>query len=228
MTTAVKRIFNFAAGPAVLAAARPRGGAARPPRAAGRGHVGPRDQPPLEDVREDHRRGRGKPPRARRHPRELPRPVPAGWREHAVLDGPDEPAGAGRHGRLHHHRRVGPEGHQGSQAGGRDQRGVHQRGRELRSRTEDRRGDADAGRGLRPHDLERDDSRRRVQGRARLRRRAARLRHLVEHAEQADRRRPLRLDLRRRAEEPRPGRRHAGHRARRHGAARPGRACRRC
>ena len=46
----------------------------------------------------------------------LPRAVPAGRRQPAVLDGADEPAAAGAVGRLHRDRRVVAEGRQGSQA----------------------------------------------------------------------------------------------------------------
>ncbi len=48
--------------------------------------------------------------------RRLSRAVPAGRRQPAVLDGADEPAAAGRHRRLHRHRRVGGESGQGGEA----------------------------------------------------------------------------------------------------------------
>ena len=116
MPTTVQRIFNFSAGPAVL-----------PP-------------PVLEEAQRDlvslpgvgmsileisHRskafesilaHGRGRHPRARRHPRRLRRAVPAGRRQPAVLDGADEPAARGRQRRLRRDRRVVAEGGQGSQA----------------------------------------------------------------------------------------------------------------
>ena len=47
-------------------------------------------------------------------PAKLQGALPAGRRQHAVLDGADEPAGAGRHGRLHRQRLLGREGVQGS------------------------------------------------------------------------------------------------------------------
>ena len=61
--------------------------------------------------------------------------------------------------------------------------------------------EARPGRGLRAHLRQRDDRRRRVPLDARHRRRAARRRHVVEHPVAADRRRAVRPDLRRRAEE---------------------------
>ena len=64
-------------------------------------------------------------------------------------------------------------------------------------------------RGLRPHLRQRDDRRPRVPLDAGHRRRAAGRRHVVEHPVAADRRLALRPDLRRRAEEHRPGRPHA-------------------
>jgi hypothetical protein len=77
-------------------------------------------------------------------------------------------------------------------------------------------------RGLRPHLRQRDDRRRRVPLDARHRRRAAGRRHVVEHHVAAGRRRPLRPDLRRRAEEHRAGR--ADHRDRPRRPDRPGAA----
>ena len=56
-------------------------------------------------------------------PGQLPGAVPAGRREPAVLDGADEPAPAGRDGRLHRDRRLGEEGDQGGEEGRRGQRG---------------------------------------------------------------------------------------------------------
>ena len=88
----VHRVYNFAAGPAVLPVPvleeiqRDLDGAAR------RRHVDPGNQPSIEAVRIDPRAGGGGHPRAGRHSRRLPRPVSAGRRQHAVLDGADEPA----------------------------------------------------------------------------------------------------------------------------------------
>ena len=65
------------------------------------------------------------------------------------------------------------------------------------------------GGGVRPHLRQRDDHRPRVPLDAGYRRGAAGRRHVVEHPVAADRRQPLRPDLRRRAEEHRPGRAHA-------------------
>ena len=53
-----------------------------------------------------HRGLRSRSAKARRHSRRLPRAVPAGRREPAVLDGADEPAAGRRLGRLHRHRRL--------------------------------------------------------------------------------------------------------------------------
>ena len=96
MTTAVKRIFNFAAGPAVLPLPvleeAQRDLLALPGVGMSVLEISHRSK----TFERDHRRGRGRPPRARRHPGELPRAVPAGRRQHAVLDGADEPAGRRR------------------------------------------------------------------------------------------------------------------------------------
>ncbi len=80
-----------------------RAGAARHAVAARRRHVGARDQPPLRRLRRDHRGLRGRPAHARRRSRGLPRAVPPGWREPAVLDGADEPAAGRRFRRLRRH-----------------------------------------------------------------------------------------------------------------------------
>ena len=76
------------------------------------------------------------------------------------------------------------------------------------------RAEADAERRVCAHDDEQHVVRHGVDARARRRRRAAGRRRLVEHLQQADRRREVRADLRRRAEESRPFGRHAGHRPR--------------
>ena len=68
----------------------------------------------------------------------------------------------------------------------------------------------------------------RVAPRARSRRRAAGRRRVFGHLQPADRRRAVRADLRRRAEEPRAGRRDAGDHSRRPARPRARRACRRC
>ena len=65
--------------------------------------------------------------------------------------------------------------------------------------------EADQGRGVRAHDVEQHDRRDRVEGAARHRRRAARERHVLRHVQPPDRRRAPRAHLRRRAEEPGPG-----------------------
>ena len=135
---------------------------------------------------------------------------------------------AGRDRRLHRLRIVGREGDQGSEERRQRQRRRHDQGRELLARAAAGRAEADAGRRIRPHDVEQHDRRHRVQGAAGGRRRAARQRHLVRHVQPADRRRPPRADLFGRAEEHGPCRRHRRHRPRRHAAALDRRRCRRC
>jgi phosphoserine aminotransferase len=71
--------------------------------------------------------------------------------------------------------------------------------------------EADAGRRLRPHDVERDDPGRRVHLVLRHGRRAARGRYLVRHVQRTDRRQQARAGVRGCAEEHRAGGRRAGH-----------------
>ena len=155
----VNRIFNFSAGPAVLPRARARRGAARPGGAARRRHVGPRDQPPLEDVRGDPREGRGRHARARQAcPSNYKVLFLQGGASPAVLDGADEPADRRRDRRLHRHRRLGAEGGQGSAAG---RHGEHRR-RRPKAENFTRipragRAEADAERRLRAHHDEQHD-----------------------------------------------------------------------
>ena len=97
-------------------------------------------------------------------------------------------------------------------------RGVD-RERELLAHSAAGRAEADAERRLRALHVQQHDLRHRVEERAGGRRGAARVRHLVRHVQPADRRREVRPDLRRRAEEPRAVRRHARHRPRRSAGA---------
>ena len=92
----VHRVHNFSAGPAVLPVPVLEEIQRDLVVAAGRRDVGARDQPSLEDVRDDPRAGRSRHPRARRTSRRTTGAVPAGRRQPAVLDGADEPADAGR------------------------------------------------------------------------------------------------------------------------------------
>ena len=83
----------------------------------------------------------------------------------AVLDGADEPADGGRDRRLHRLGLVGRQGDQGSEEGRHGQRRGVDQGRELLARAGAGGAEADAGRGVRPHDVEQHDRGHRVQGR---------------------------------------------------------------
>jgi phosphoserine aminotransferase len=69
------------------------------------------------------------------------------------------------------------------------------KGRELFARAASGRAEADAGRGVRPHDVEQHDRGDRIQGVASGRRRAARQRHLLGHVQPSNRYFPPRVDL---------------------------------
>ena len=84
-----------------------------------------------------------------------------------------------------------------------DERGGDHRERELPPHSPPGRNHADAGRGLRAHDVEQHDFRHRVGQRAGGRRCAARVRCVIGHLLRAARRLEVRRHLRRRAEEPR-------------------------
>ena len=102
------------------------------------------------------------------------------------------------------------------------------RGQELHLRAGPGRLEAEQGCGLRALHRQRDHRRRRVPLDARDRRRAAGLRHVLQHPVAADRCLQVRPDLRRRAEEHRPGRpdhRHRPRRPDRQGACRRRRPC---
>ena len=187
-TTTATRIHNFSAGPAVLPVEGARTGAAGPAVAARRRHVGAGDQPPLGGVRRGHRRLRSRSARRSATSPTTTRPVPAGRRQPAVLDGADEPAAGGRLGRLHRHRRLGREGGQGSQARRHRQDRRLDRGREVHARAARRRADARPGRRLRAHHDQQHDLRHPVAHDPRHRQRAARRRHVVRHVQPADRR----------------------------------------
>ena len=165
--TTVQRIYNFSAGPAVM------------------------PLPVLEEIQRDlislpgvgmsilevsHRSAafesilggcRGRHAVAGRHSVELPRALSPGRREPAVLDGADEPAGAGPDGRLHRQRIVGREGGQGGEEGRHRQRRREHEERELLPDAVAVRAEADAWRRLRAHDVEQHDRRHRVPGNCR-------------------------------------------------------------
>ncbi len=190
------------------APARPRGGPARPRRAARRRHVDPRDQPPLEDVRGDPRHGRGRhPPAGRRSPTNYQVLFLQGGASLQFSMVPMNLLTAGRTADYIDDRRLGGEGGQGGRRVGT----VNVAARPRPTTTPGSRTEAECqltpGRGLRPHDVEQHDRGHRVAAPARRRRRAARQRHLVGHVQPPDRRDPLRPDLRRRPEEPRAVRR---------------------
>ena len=196
--TTVGRVYNFSSGPAVLPVPVleeiQRDLLALP----GGRHVDPRDQPSLGGVRGDPRPGRGRRPHPRRRAGELQGAVPAGRRQHAVLDGADEPADArrappttstparGREKAIKEAKKVGTVNVAAST-----------KARELRARAAAGRAAAHRRRRLRPHHLEQHHRRHRVQDAARRRRRAARQRHLVGHVQPSARRRQARADLRR-------------------------------
>ena len=213
-TTTATRIHNFSAGPADPAGRGAGTGAARPDVAARRRHVDPRDQPPLGGVRRGDRRLRSRCARPRQHSRQLSRPLPAGRRQPAVLDGPDEPAAGGWLGRLPRHRRLGREGGQGSAARREGQHRRLDRGREAHARAARRRAEARPECRLRAPHHQQHDLRHAVAHHPRHRQCSARRRHVFGHVQPADRHLEVRVDLRGRAEESRTVRRHARHRPR--------------
>ena len=183
--------------------------------------VGDGDEPSGPGVHGDRRGGRGRSAEPAGDSGPLSGALPAGRRVAAVRDDADEPAARQGRQRLRAHRRVGQEGDQGGAGLRRGQRRRERRGPLFHLRA--RPGDLAARRrrGVPALHRQRDDRRGRVLLRARDRRRAAGQRHVVQPLVPAGRRVPLRPDLRRRAEEHRPGR--ADHRdhPRRPGRARP-------
>ena len=145
------------------------------------------------------------------HSGQLQGAVPAGRRQHAVLDGADEPARRGQTAdyidtgswadkAIKEAKKVGAVNVAATTKADNYSRIPEARGAE-----------AHAGRGLRAHDLEQHDRGHGVSSAARRRRRAARQRHLVGHVQPADRRRAARAHLRGRAEEHGPRRRDDRH-----------------
>ena len=75
-----------------VAAAGASRGPTRPAVPARHGHLDPGDQPPLEDLRQDHQPGRSQSAHAAGHPRQLPGAVPPRRGDSPVRHGADEPA----------------------------------------------------------------------------------------------------------------------------------------
>ena len=123
--------------------------------------------------------------------------------------------------RLRRHRRVGEALDRRGRALLSRQRRGERRGQRLHLDPEAVRMAPRSRRGVRAHLRQRDHRRGRVPLGARHRRRAAGRGHVVEHPVAADRRLALRPDLRRRAEEHRPGRPDLRHRPRRPARRRP-------
>ena len=197
----ISRISQFLRRTGRAAGPGPRRDPARSDRAARRGDVDPRDQPSLEDVRSDSRGDRGRHPGAGRRPVELSRAVSSGRRQPAVLHGADELSGLVGDRRLHRRRIVGRQGDQGSEESRDGQRRREHEGRGLHAHPGAGRAEADAGRGVRAHDVEQHHRGHRVQAASRRGRRAARQRHIVGHVQPPDRRLASRADLLRSAEE---------------------------
>ena len=154
--------------------------------------------------------------RAAGDPRRLQGAVPAGRRDRPERDRADEPAARKDARRLHQHRRlVASARSPRPSTSARVNVAASGEASGFTAIPPQRRVAPRPGGGVRPHLRQRDDHRPRVPLDARYRRRAAGRRHVVEHPVAADRRQPLRPDLRRRAEEHRPGRADAGHRSRR-------------
>ena len=146
------------------AAARARGGAARPGGAAGRRHVGDGDQPSLEDVR-------GHPQHARSTDMRALAGIPSNYKVLMLQGGaslqfsmvPMNLLGAGADRRLHRHRLVGRQGDQGSEEGRHGQRHRLDQGRQLHAHPGAERAEAHARRGLRPHHDQQHDRRHAVE-----------------------------------------------------------------
>ena len=113
-TTLAKRVHNFGAGPAALPLPVLERVQAELIDYAGTGHVGAGDEPPLGGLRGDHPEGRGGPARAGRS-RGGPRgAVPAGRRLAPVRAAAGQPARARGLGRLRRHRPLVEGRRQGS------------------------------------------------------------------------------------------------------------------
>jgi hypothetical protein len=115
-----------------------RTGARRTPRLARPRHEHHGDEPPGQGFHRRHRRGRGRPARADGHPGQLQGALPAGRGDPAVRPDPDEPAGRPL-GRLRAHRFLVQEGLQGGPAHRQRAGGRLHRGRPLHPRAARRR-----------------------------------------------------------------------------------------
>jgi tetratricopeptide (TPR) repeat protein len=190
-------------------------GSRRDARLAWQRHVGDGDEPPRQGVHRHPRRGRKPAARTAGHPRQLQGAVHAGRRHRRERHRADEPAARQGRRRLHRHRRVEQEVHQGSEEVRQGQR-RRQRGRQrLHDHPAASTWKLDPERGLRAHLQQRDHRRRGIPLHARRGQRAAGGRHVQRHPVAPDRRVEVRPDLRRRAEEHRPGRPDHRDRARR-------------
>ncbi len=137
--TAIHRVFNFSAGPAVMPVSGARGDPARSAGAARRRHVDSRDQPPIEDVRGDPRAGRGRHPHAGGGSRQLRVLFLQGGASLQFSMVPMNLLGAGRDRRLHRQRVVGRQGDQGSEEGRDRQRRGDDEGRPTTTRVPEQR-----------------------------------------------------------------------------------------
>ena len=155
------RAFNFSPGPAALPEAVLEQAQAE---LLLSGHRAFRagDEPPVFRVHRNRRLCRGRLPRALGHRRRLSRPLPARRSLAAVRAGAAEPCRAGRHRRLHPHRLLGHQGHQGGVAACARACGGVFGGAELHLHPTRCRMAADAERRLLPHHHQRDHRRRAV------------------------------------------------------------------
>ena len=202
-TAYAKAHLQFLARPGRPPPARLGRGPTRPAGPARRGHFHPGNLPPLQAVLADHRADGSQPPHAAGDPRELPRPLSSGGGAPAVRHGPAELfAQLGQVGRLRRHRHLVEEGRRRGQDPGDRADGVGRQGDQLRPHAAAGRLEARSGGRLRLHDLERDDPRRAVRRRARLRRRAPGLRFVQRLSLPAGAYRPLRHPLRLRRRTP--------------------------
>ena len=100
------RVFNFSAGPAALPEAGAAPGRRRDARLARQRHVGDGDEPPRQGVHRHPRRGRSAAARAAGDPGQLQGALHAGRRDRRERDRADEHAARQGERRLHRHRRV--------------------------------------------------------------------------------------------------------------------------
>ncbi len=194
-------------------------GRRRDARLARQRHVGDGDEPSRQGVHRHRREGGSRPAHAARNSRRLRGAVPPGRGDRGERDRPDEPARRQIGRGLRQHGRVVEEVDQGGEE---VLPGEYRRvggGSQLHLRAGTRHLAALARRGLCPRLHQRDDRRGRIPLDPGHRRRTAGRRHVVAHPVASRRRREVRRDLRRRAEEHRTGGPDARHRAQ--GSARP-------